>query len=66
MNKKDLKFMYSVEVNKISYDFMLGNDGLISAWDGETLVLKGLTMSTLIRTLIFREPLPAGVNVLDI
>ena len=66
MNKKDLKFMYSVEVNKISYDFMLGNDGLISAWDGETLVLKGLTMSTLIRTLIFREPLPAGVNILDI
>lgn len=65
MNKKDLNYMYGVEINKIKYDFLMDPEsGEIHAYDGEQMVIKSTSTDIIYSHLVFREPLPAGVNIL--
>lgn len=65
MKKKDLNYMYSVEINKIKYDFLINPEsGVISAYDGEQLVVESTSTDMIYSQLVFREPVPSGVNFL--
>ena len=65
IKKDDLTFLYQTKVNNIVYDFMINPaDHIRSAWEGNQLICEGRTSDMLMQKLIFREPIPKGVNIL--